>query len=71
MKLRVGLDEILPTKLAARTLPSALERLERGDAEQLVLTTRNVPRAVLITIERYEELLRIADPDPLPRRRAA
>jgi hypothetical protein len=57
MNLRVKLDELLPTKTAARTLPQALGRLERGEAEQLVLTTRNEPRAVLITLDRYEELL--------------
>lgn len=57
MHLRVRLDELLPTKIAARTLPQALMRLENGEAEQLVLTTRNQPRAVLITVERYEQLL--------------
>jgi hypothetical protein len=55
--LRVKLDELLPSKTAARTLPQALARLESGEAEQLVLTTRNQPRAVLITVDRYEELL--------------
>jgi PHD/YefM family antitoxin component YafN of YafNO toxin-antitoxin module len=57
MKLRVGLDEILPSKTAARKLPQALERLENGEAEQLVITRRSVPRAVLITLDRYEQLL--------------
>ena len=38
---------VAPTKTAARSLPQALNRLESGDAEHLVLTTRNVPRAVL------------------------
>ena len=61
MNLRVRLDELLPTKTAARTLPQALARLESGDAEQLVLTTRNQPRAVLITVERYEQLLSAHD----------
>jgi hypothetical protein len=57
MNLRVRLDELLPTKTAARSLPQALARLESGDADQLILTTRNQPRAVLITVERYELLL--------------
>jgi PHD/YefM family antitoxin component YafN of YafNO toxin-antitoxin module len=57
VSLRIRLDELLPTKTAARTLPQALARLESGDADQLVLTTRNQPRAVLITVNRYEELL--------------
>ena len=57
MDLRVRLDELLPAKTAARALPQALRRLETGDAEQLVITNRNEPRAVLITLQRYEELL--------------
>lgn len=57
MNLRIRLDELLPTKTAARTLPQALARLECGEADQLVLTTRNQPRAVLITVDRYEALL--------------
>jgi prevent-host-death family protein len=57
MAMRVRLDEIIATKEAARTLPSALERLDSGDADQLVITRRNAPRAVLITVERYEQLL--------------
>ena len=57
MKLRVRLDEILPSKTAARELPQALDRLESGEAEQLVITRRNVPRAVVITLQRYEQLL--------------
>jgi prevent-host-death family protein len=57
MSLRVRLDELLPAKTAARKLPQALQRLETGDAQQLVITNRNEPRAVLITVERYEQLL--------------
>lgn len=57
-QLRVRLDELLPSKAAARDLPEALDRLARGDAEQLVITRRNEPRAVLITVARYAELLR-------------
>ncbi len=57
MELRVRLDEILATKEAARTLPRALERLDSGEAAHLVITRRNTPRAVLITLERYEALL--------------
>ncbi len=57
MKLRVGLDEILPAKEAARSLPQAIDRLERGDAEHLVITRRNRPKAVIVTLARYEALL--------------
>lgn len=62
MSLRVRLDELLPAKTAARELPRALQRLETGEAEQLVITNRNEPRAVLITVKRYEELLGLARP---------
>jgi prevent-host-death family protein len=55
--LRVRLDEILPSRDAARELPQALDRLETGEADQLVITRRNKPRAVLITVERYQQLL--------------
>lgn len=59
MTLRVRLDEILPTKEAARTLPQALNRLEAGEAQHFVITRRNRPRAVLVGIDRYETLLRV------------
>lgn len=59
MKLRVALDELLPAKVAARELPQALDRLQRGEVEQLVITRRNEPRAALVSVERYEELLLI------------
>lgn len=58
MDFRVRLDEIVPSKQAARALPKELGRLERGEVDQLVLTTRNTPRAVLLTVERFDELIR-------------
>jgi hypothetical protein len=58
MEFRVRLDEIVPSKAAARGLPREISRLEKGEVQQLVLTTRNAPRAVLITVDRYDELLR-------------
>lgn len=61
MSLRVRLDELLPAKTAARELPRALGRLESGEAEHLVITNRSEPRAVLITVARYEQLLRLGD----------
>jgi antitoxin (DNA-binding transcriptional repressor) of toxin-antitoxin stability system len=57
MKLRFGLDEILPSKEAARALPQVIDRLQSGEAEHYVITRRNQPRAVLLTIERYQELI--------------
>jgi prevent-host-death family protein len=55
--LRVRLDEFLSSRAAARELPQALDRLEQEEVEHLVITRRNRPRAVLITVERYEQLL--------------
>jgi prevent-host-death family protein len=56
--LRVRLDELLPIKEAARGLSEAVRRLDAGEVDQFVITKRNEPRAVLITVARYEELLR-------------
>jgi PHD/YefM family antitoxin component YafN of YafNO toxin-antitoxin module len=56
--LRVSFDEILPIREAVRTLPRALERLDRDEAPHFVITRRNQPRAVLVAVARYEELLR-------------
>jgi antitoxin (DNA-binding transcriptional repressor) of toxin-antitoxin stability system len=56
-KLRVALNELLPVKEAVRSLPQVLERLDRGEADLYVITRRNEPRAVLVPIGRYEQLL--------------
>lgn len=61
MEFRVRLDEILPTKLASRQLGSELSRLESGAADQLVLTTRNAPRAVIVSVERFDRLVKLED----------
>ena len=60
MNFSVRLDELVPTKTAARELPRQLSRLEEAEVDQLVLTTRNTPRAVVLTIGRYDELLAAA-----------
>ena len=57
-KLRVSFDEILPIKEAVRSLPRVLDRLEAGEAGHFVITRRNKPRAVLVAVERYEQLIR-------------
>jgi hypothetical protein len=59
-ELRVGLDEILPIKEASRALARAVERLERQEADHLVITRRSKPSAVLVGLGRYEALLRAA-----------
>lgn len=57
-ELRVTLGEILPVKVAARTLPRALDQLEREEAEHFLITRRSRPSAVLVTVDRYQALLR-------------
>jgi hypothetical protein len=57
-ELRVGLHELLPIKEASRSLAQAVERLERHEAEQFVITRRNKPSAVIVALSRYEDLLR-------------
>ena len=59
MKLRIAFDELLPATSAARELPQALDRLDRGEVEQFVITKRNEPRAALVSVDRYQELLLI------------
>ena len=60
-ELRVGLDELLPIKEASRSLAQAVERLERDEAEHLVITRRSKPSAVIVGLSRYEDLLRCED----------
>ncbi len=57
MSLLVKLDELVPAKEAARALPRVLERLDDPRVEQLVITTRNKPTAVLVSIDRYAALV--------------
>ena len=57
MEIRVALDEILPIKEAARSLARAVDRLERSDVDHFVITRRSRPSAVLVALDRYQELL--------------
>lgn len=66
MDLRVRLDEIVPAKTAARELPQVIDRLEKGNVDQLVITRRNEPKAVLVTVARYQELLSASTSSLLP-----
>lgn len=57
MTLRIALDEIVSAKDAARGLRGVLDRLEQGTSEQFVITRRNRPEAVIVSVSRFEELL--------------
>jgi prevent-host-death family protein len=61
LKLRVGFDELLPARTFSRDLPAAIDRLNSGEVEHLVITKHNAPQAVLLSVERYEELLEAAE----------
>jgi prevent-host-death family protein len=65
MDLRVRLDEIVPVKTAARELPQVLDRLSGDDVEHLVITRRNQPKAVLVSVERYTALLSASTDQPV------
>ena len=58
VELRVTVGEILPVKEAARTLPRAIDQLEREEAQHFLITRRSRPSAVLVAIDRYQALLR-------------
>lgn len=55
--LRVGLDELIPSKTIQRELPRVLSRIEGGEVEHIIITKRGAARGVLISIDRYLELL--------------
>jgi PHD/YefM family antitoxin component YafN of YafNO toxin-antitoxin module len=57
--IRVSLDEILPIKEAARTLPRAVDRLVSAETSLFVITRRSRPTAVLITLDRFRQLLQL------------
>ena len=54
--VRVSNQELATVREAMRELHRLLAALEHGQLEKVVLTRRNQMRAVLITLERYNEL---------------
>jgi hypothetical protein len=61
----VSNDELATVREAMRTIPRLLKKLDAGEVEKVVLTQRNQMRAVLLTVERYAELQRLADTAPM------
>jgi PHD/YefM family antitoxin component YafN of YafNO toxin-antitoxin module len=57
MKLRPASDEVLPAKYFARDLAGALDRVQSGDIDHLVITRYGTYHGVLLSVERYEQLL--------------
>lgn len=55
--LKVSLDELLPVKTATRALSLYIDDVESGKHPHYVITRRGKPRAALIGMKRYEELL--------------
>jgi PHD/YefM family antitoxin component YafN of YafNO toxin-antitoxin module len=54
--VRVSNAELATVREAMRELHRLLAQLDQGELEKVVLTQRNQMRAVLITLERYNEL---------------
>jgi PHD/YefM family antitoxin component YafN of YafNO toxin-antitoxin module len=54
--VRVSNAELATVREAMRELHRLLAQLDQGELEKIVLTQRNQMRAVLITIERYNQL---------------
>jgi PHD/YefM family antitoxin component YafN of YafNO toxin-antitoxin module len=55
--VRVSNAELATVREAMRELHRLLAQLDRGELEKVVLTQRNQMRAVLITLERYNQLV--------------
>ena len=48
-------DYVSATTLSKKT-SATLDALERGDAEKLIILKNNAPKAILLSIERYEAM---------------
>ena len=66
--LVTGIAPVMVTQLGAASVPVSdrrdhhlLKKLDAGEVEKVVLTQRNQMRAVLLTVERYAELQRLAE----------
>ena len=59
-RVNVSNDELHTIRDAMRELNRLIELLGRGDREKIVLTQRNQMRAVVVSVERYSELERMA-----------
>jgi PHD/YefM family antitoxin component YafN of YafNO toxin-antitoxin module len=55
--LRVCNDELATVREAMRELHRLLHQLEHGRLEKVVLTQKNQMRAVLVSVERYAQLV--------------
>lgn len=56
--LRVSFEQMIGVKEASRRLPKMLAALEREETELFVVTRRGRPAGVLLSVERYAELVR-------------
>jgi PHD/YefM family antitoxin component YafN of YafNO toxin-antitoxin module len=59
-RVNVSNEELHTIRDAMRELNRLIELLGRGDREKIVLTQRNQMRAVVVSVERYSELERMA-----------
>jgi PHD/YefM family antitoxin component YafN of YafNO toxin-antitoxin module len=55
--VRVANDELATVREAMRELNRIIDALESGELEKVVLTHRNRMRAVVVSLERFSELV--------------
>jgi len=55
-EIRIRADELRTVREAMRDLGSLLAALDEGEVEKLVLTQRNRLRAVVVSLERWNEV---------------
>jgi hypothetical protein len=61
-EVTVSNTELRTVRDAMRELNRMVELLERGESQKFVLTQRNQMRAVVVSLERFSELERAAQP---------
>jgi PHD/YefM family antitoxin component YafN of YafNO toxin-antitoxin module len=59
-EISIRTDEFLPARNASRSLGKAIERLRSGVADKYVIVNRNQVQAVLLSVDRYAELMNTA-----------
>lgn len=59
--VRVSNSELRTVRDAMRELNQLVAKLEQGEADKFVLTHRNQMRAVVVSVDRFSELERIAE----------
>ena len=70
-EISIRTDELLPARDASRALGKAIDQLISGETEKYVIVNRNNVQAVLLSIDRYAELIAASDQGSFEASRAA